>query len=422
VKNRILILLAGLLIIILVVVRYFFEKKLVLFKSSIANYEQTQLDNFTKEREKRVFAVSLGDTTLCRLFTEQYDLKKAYTEKDTDFSFFYLSESVKYKIPLFEYLDCLGEKCAIDYQNLKNLQMIHKVESQLQNKFGESFSRWYPKFKETKLETKTDTLLPCSKSFPGTFAISYNEDAWIDFSNFLVSYDDNLKKAEIENKQSATQYKAQKERTRSQLNRKVIEYFDTKLSETESRILTTDSEQRTYNSPLLGIVTYNICKKNFKQAEFQTVADDAYEEQWKYNSLYTGAMPYSYCYGSNNYCDYYGCSKISVKTGRGADVLVTIKNNSGAVVRHAYIRGGDTFEFNVSDGGYQVFFYSGNGWNPNKLITNSSCGQVKGGFVSDEDVTKSEYSYLQNKIHTYELIPQEFGNFKPQKSSIQDAF
>ena len=59
-------------------------------------------------------------------------------------------------------------------------------------------------------------------------------------------------------------------------------------------------------------------------------------------------MPYSYCYGASNNCGSYGCSEISVRTG-GADVLVTIKDGSGDVVRHAYINGGYTFTFNARD-------------------------------------------------------------------------
>jgi hypothetical protein len=168
------------------------------------------------------------------------------------------------------------------------------------------------------------------------------------------------------------------------------------------------------------LITYSVSKTSFDKQAFQNVADDAFEEQWKSNSLSTGAMPYSYSYGASNYCDY-GCSKISVRTG-GADVLVTIKNISGEVVRHAYINGGYTFSFNVPDGQYQVFFYSGTGWNPNKYMKSTSCGTLHGGFVSGEDVTKDDYISLYSQQMTYELILQQNGNLSTKPSSKDEAF
>lgn len=133
-------------------------------------------------------------------------------------------------------------------------------------------------------------------------------------------------------------------------------------------------------------------------------------------------MPYSSCYGSSNYCSDWSCSKIKVITGGSGDVLVTIKNSYGKVVRHAYIKGGNSFTFNVPDGSYQVFFYSGTGWNPNKQMPSSSCSYLKGGFVSNESVTKDNYINLYSQIMTYELILQQQGNFSTKPSSKNEAF
>ena len=141
----------------------------------------------------------------------------------------------------------------------------------------------------------------------------------------------------------------------------------------------------------------------------------------KYNSLYTGSMPYSSCFGSNNYCNDYGCSKISVRTG-GSDVLATVKNGNGDVVRHAYIKSGNSFTFSVPDGQYQVFLYTGSGWNPDKVMRSSSCSHLTGGFVSREDFSKAELLYLNSQSLTYELILQENGNFSTDPSSESEAF
>lgn len=139
------------------------------------------------------------------------------------------------------------------------------------------------------------------------------------------------------------------------------------------------------------------------------------------NSLYTGATPYSYCYGTNNSCSSYGCSKIKVRTPQNSDVLVTIKS-SGRVVRHAYIKAGSSYNFNVPNGTYQPFFYYGKGWNPNKVMKRTSCGTIKGGFIAKESFGKDSPQYLSNNILTYELILQQNGNFRTRPSSPEEAF
>jgi len=181
------------------------------------------------------------------------------------------------------------------------------------------------------------------------------------------------------------------------------------------------SEQKTFNSPTFGLITYNLNTTSYNKEVFQSVADNAFEEQWKNNSLPTGAMPYSYCFGSYNYCGGYNCSEISVRTS-SSDVLVTIKDSEGDVVRHAYINAGNTFTFNVYDGQYQVFFYSGTGWNPNKYMASNSCGVLRGGFVSDENFSKDDYVSMYSQTLSYELILQQNGNFNTKSSSLSEAF
>jgi hypothetical protein len=133
-------------------------------------------------------------------------------------------------------------------------------------------------------------------------------------------------------------------------------------------------------------------------------------------------MPYSNCYGSSNYCET-DCSEIMIETSPlGSDILVLIKNQYGRVVRHGYIQSGRSFRFNIPDGKYQVFFYSGKGWNPNKKMPSGSCNNLIGGFVEDESVTKDDYITLEGQIVTYQLTLQINGNFKEKASSKDEAF
>lgn len=420
-KNKILIGIAFLLILLVVVVRYVFKEKFEVFKTSISQYETAQLETFKKEKENRIASLSNGDKKVLQLFTEQFDESKAIIEQDTSFSFLYLSDKVKYRTASLKYIDCLNSKCVIDEQNEANQKLITNKETELEKKFGETFSLWYPKLKDEKLLKKVNKSGECSNFFPDLNEISYDVNVWNDFEKFMIAYNSESRESQIQNKQTENQYASNVSAIKSQLKSSVMGYFNDKLSYKKSQILTTETETKTFSSPTLGLITYNITKTSFDKQVFQNVADDAFEEQWKYNSLSTGAMPYSYCYGASNYCGNYGCSKIAVRTG-GADVLVIIKDGSGDVVRHAYINGGYTFTFNVPDGQYQVFFYSGTGWNPNKFMKSTSCGTLHGGFVSGEDVTKDDYISLYSQIMTYELILQQNGNLSTKPSSKDEAF
>lgn len=419
-KNKILLGIAVLLVLLVLSVRYIFKNQFAEFEVSIRKYESEQLADFQQEKEKIVAQIS--NEGLEQFFNQYIDESKYFIEKDTTLSFLYLSESVKYKFGRLDYFDCLHQKCIVGKQNETAQKQITLKEKELEKKFGSTFTSWYPKLKDEKLLQKTSRLGNCSDFYSDLYEILYDKNAWSEFEKFMNSYDNEIEKAQIQSKQAETLFSNNVSSTKRSLKSNVINYFDSRLSNNKSQILSTESESKTFNSPALGIITYNITKTRFNKQAFQNVADDAFEEQWKYNSLSTGAMPYASCYGSSNYCSDWSCSKIKVLTGGSGDVLVSIKNSNGKVVRHAYIKGGNSFTFNVPDGSYQVFFYSGTGWNPNKQMPSSSCSYLKGGFVSNEDVTKDNYINLYSQIMTYELILQQQGNFSTKPSSKNEAF
>jgi len=140
------------------------------------------------------------------------------------------------------------------------------------------------------------------------------------------------------------------------------------------------------------------------------VTDDPYYN----NSLNTGSSPYS-CYGSSASDE----SQISVSTSASSncDVVVIIKSG-GEIARNVYIQAGGSFTFYIPNGTYQVFFYGGKGWNPNKVMPNG----LKGGFVANESYSKDSPVHLEYQGLTYELIPQPNGNFSTQQSNINEIF
>jgi hypothetical protein len=419
-KNTILIALAVVLLLLVIVVRYVYKQNFETFKTSVAHYESGQLEKFNKAKEKKFANIQIENPKIFQLFKSQFDERKALIQRDSTYSILYLSGSVKYSSPSFQYFDCLQNKCIVDMQNDSTQQLIIIREKELQRKFGETFTLWYPKLKDKILNKKIDKSADCNTFYTGLFQISYDQTAWNDFENFMSTYTSEIKKSQIQNSNVEQQLKTKYNNTSHQFNNNALAYFKLRLDNELSQIITKDSLPAFYSTVSLGSITYYLIRKKFNQSAYQSIEDDAFTEQWKFNSLATGAMPYSYCYGSSNYCGSY-CSEIQVRTG-GSDVLVTIKDYSGDVYRHAYIKSGRSFTFNVPDGQYQVFFYSGTGWNPNKYMTTTSCGTLHGGFVSAESFTKDDYISLSSQSMTYELIMQPNGNLNTQPSSMNEAF
>lgn len=419
-RNKVLIGVATLLILLLISVRFIFKNRLAEFEVSIKKNETEQLEYFKIEKEKRIAQFSAEG--LLDYFNQYFEESKYIIEKDTVFSFLYLTGIVRFKTGQLKYLDCLYEKCIVEKKNARIQVLIENKEKELESKYGNTFTTWYLKLKDEKLLQTTNKNEDCTGFYPDLYEITFNAIAWKDFEEFMIFYDNEIKTAQIQSKKAEKDYSNNVLSTKNKLKSEILNYFNDQLSNNKSQILSILTENKTYNSKSLGLITYSVTITKFDNQAFQNVADDAFEEQWKYNSLSTGSMPYASCYGSSNYCNDWGCSQIKVITDGSGDVLVSIKNYNGKVVRHAYIKGGYYYTFNVPDGSYQVFFYSGTGWNPYKQMPSSNCSHLKGGFVSSESVTKDNYITLNNQIITYELILQQQGNFSAKPSSINEAF
>ena len=128
----------------------------------------------------------------------------------------------------------------------------------------------------------------------------------------------------------------------------------------------------------------------------------------------TGATPYSSS-GVSAADESQIC--VSTSANSNCDVVVIIKRG-GNIVRNAYIKAGGSYTFYIPNGTYQVFFYGGKGWNPNKVMPNG----MNGGFVANESYSKDSPVSLEYQGLTYELIPQPNGNFSTQQSSANEIF
>lgn len=172
---------------------------------------------------------------------------------------------------------------------------------------------------------------------------------------------------------------------------------------------------------LTTIITSCDSKKNPETRTYEsayssnsTSTENSIESQYIDNSLSTGSQPYS-----NEYDVTGNESQISVSTSSNSktDVVVILKSE-GSIVANAYIQAGGSYTFNLANGSYQVFFYGGKGWNPNKTISSG----LAGGFVANESYSKDSPVSLNYQSLSYELIPQQNGNFSTQQSSASEIF
>lgn len=150
------------------------------------------------------------------------------------------------------------------------------------------------------------------------------------------------------------------------------------------------------------------------QEDLQTVAEEREDPdaQWVHNQLPTGSKPYSPFYGTATDGD----NTLRFNTRRGSDYVVIVRKGNGAYVNHVYIRGGETAEIYVPDGLFDVYFYSGTGWNPEK-----ENGNVIGGFVCGEGVTKDKNLYLNGESIVYTLYAVQNGNLRLANSNKKEA-
>jgi len=163
--------------------------------------------------------------------------------------------------------------------------------------------------------------------------------------------------------------------------------------------------------------------QNYPQGKFASRARAKireFEEIERYAnySLSNGATPYSQWYGSSNYCSSWYCSEIVITAPYNSDVVAFIKNASGNVVRHAFIRAGRSYTFNVPDGTYQPYFYYGKGWYPKKQMAK---GRI-GGFLKNETTSYVRATYLDSQIWTIQLELTTGGNLSSHSCSESDIF
>ena len=386
---------------------------------------------------------------------EKLNFDDAIVKTDTIISFLFFSKKFSFKSLDSDYFECA---------------YYHEI-NRYNKKYNKEFISWFKKTRRKyKLkESKLNELIrfvknnPLNASFPFNniendvdtncvkcisnyiSSIELNQDAITDFDNFVKSYlkedqlartfsaqsfinfMDDLEKLE-DNMSKSTKKALNKKASKSKPNAITLFEIDGNSPKKYPFLYKSKSQYKFNDLEVLGEINYSINKQHYKKSVLEKLVDDLkkqIDESYKTNSLYTGAQPYSYCYGKNPYCSipdgYAECSFIDVQASSNSDVIVIIKKNN-KVYSHAYIKAGGYYKFKLGNGMFQTFFYYGKGWNPDKYMKKSICGDITGGFVSNESLDKSDPNYLNHSSISYTLYAVENGNFNAKPSNKNEAF
>lgn len=136
--------------------------------------------------------------------------------------------------------------------------------------------------------------------------------------------------------------------------------------------------------------------------------------QYAGNRLDTGDKPYASQVGKAKTGSRY--LEATASPGETDYIMIVKKASNGQWVNHVYIHAGTKGRLNVPAGTYNVYFYSGQGWCPDKPINN-----LLGAFVEENELGKDANVNLSDyEGYSYKLYPVSSGNFQVQYANKEE--
>lgn len=425
--------------VLIIVSNFFFLKKIDQVKSEILIIENNE---FIQDKERLNYWMTKFESENLQSF--HFDTINSKNNRDTTISYLIFNKN----LTIHGFNECYYE-CV--YNNLINVNNYNELYNKdynknrpniyisLKNLITEKYNISIIEFEDLvklvfrdwttgnemlsieNITIKDSECISCFDNYQTNYII--NNIAINEFKDFIKIYTEDKSEIDIINNRVIREYK----RRFSELTVTSSSFLRNKIKSKYSSVVTNSKTSNKFigSHDGIGTVEYSFNKKSFSSLVFDNLVEDVYNEYYLTNSLYNGAQPYSYCYGKNKYCSppsgFTECSFIDVQASSNSDVIVIIKK-SNRVVSHAYIKAGNSYKFKVGNGNFQTFFYYGKGWSPGKFIKTTTCGEILGGFVSNESIDKSESEYLYNSSMSYTLFTVENGNFSPKTSSKKEAF
>jgi hypothetical protein len=349
------------------------------------------------------------------VFDDLYQIRKATTYRDTTVSFFIYSNKLKIKSVDLNFVQCVAQKATSEAKKNKAEKELELALKKLEEKYGSKVQEWVSRIGKERF-FNYDYQVLCGEYFADNNSYQFDQKSVEEFKIFLDEYKVNELNIQYENELVDQQFRNQLQKIKKDLSQKEQAILNEQLADFSPVI--DDYKRYNFSGSSLGSFDYTIPARIIDQDRLNEALNTVYNEQYKDYSLRNGAMPYAYCYGAKNS----GPSGVKINAGN-SDVLVSIKNMNDEVVRHVYVKSFHSFTLRVPNGNYQVFFYYGYGWNPKRSMTQTICGNLIGGFLNNEVVSKDpEILTLKYQTMEYTLSVKAGGNFSTAGSSKSEAF
>jgi hypothetical protein len=351
-------------------------------------------------------------------FALLYNVSDAIEQVDTAHQLFYLKKETSYNLYNTDYILCCYEAARIKVKNEKVLDEF----SELKNALNEDYSSVRHLLNNSTVDKALSwsSIGDCQMFFPFVEVAAIRDDVSNDLKKILGEMSTRIQSIESYNDAVRKEYDKQLRSAISNVGYSIRTSVESSMGGAQV-FLYSEEQEHLVQTNTFGNYGYTTTRLKFNQDQFDSKLLDAFNEAYESNSLSTGAKPYYKCFGSYNSCSDWSCSQIKINAG-SRDVVALVKNRSDKVIRHAYISSYSSYLFDIPNGTYKVIFYSGKGWNPEKVVINNECGPLRGGFVSMPSFTKDENLSIYGQIMTYTLSYQTNGNFTPAGSSAQEAF
>jgi len=332
---------------------------------------------------------------------------------DTTISTFIYRDNFSFNRMNPVYLQCAYEAASVKANNKRADDLLEKDIKELSKEYGNypySLLTIIPRDKFFSTVTNSN----CSQYFDDIKLKKRKQNSIVDYKRFMNEYVINYCYIELLDSINLIDANSEINRLKTQFSASQISKADLNIKS----LISVKKEYLSFSSEVFGKVKYSLDVTYLDYERLNRRLESLYREFYGDNSLYNGAMPYGYCYGTRNS----GRSAVKIKAGN-SDVLISIKNMYGKVIRHAYVKANHSFSLNIENGSYSVHFYYGRGWNPKAFIKKTNCGNLIGGFVSNVQVDKDpNILYLHNQVMEYTLFTQTNGNFQTEGSSLEEAF
>lgn len=397
---------------------YFISNQISQFERDLQESSHQLIVDFDNERLSIQSRLQSDDIDTYREFLDRFDRDKAYVDSYKVF----LAKRYHYRYPSKKYLTCLESDIKLNQESNQNERTLNELQEEKRSRYGSEFDTLLNTLKEKGYELTQKTFTDCNEFFGERKYYVVNEGYWNDIEKVLMTSSRERAEAFTKSTAAESEFESDLQYARSQLRSSYRNIFISRVDRQKSIILNEVETKIETDTDHIGTWVTTVTHLEYDKDAFEHLLNSATVSQWETNSLSTGSTPYANCYGALNSCSGYGCSEVEVSAG-GSDAVVTIKNRSDRVVRHGYINSGNKFTFSLPNGTYQIHFYTGKGWNPNKVQNGSSCSNLRGGFVSNESFSKDrEWNELNNLILTYQLREMMSGNFRPSGSDASEAF